>query len=268
MLEEFRKMEPGSTSSKLSCGEARRLSKDAILRACKQSRIKADFVYSSVRGLDLGELRPSQTMFKTISQEETTLPHPRTWSEACDRLLVLSKRIHAMVIERYNQTSELPLTVKLTVYNKAVNQHLEQSRSMRGQRTFSKQKKVAGLAFANEMSLFNEVVPVMKAIIGDKFHLGRVNLAVTDFVTSNQKNPFASGQTLQFKPALAATKVRHLVDPGDVDPKVLSELPPEIRHQIERELATIQAPKKKRKKADATIDSFFQRSKAKTTSRK
>ena len=264
MLEEFRLIEVNATCDRLSCGDARRLPREALLRACKQSKLKADFVYASVRGLDLGDVNPSTIHFKTLSQEETTLPHPRTWSEACDRLLVLSKRLHAMVIERFTETHELPSTVKLTVYNKAVKAHLEQSRSMRGQRTFSKQKKVNGSAFADPMSLFNEAVPVMKAIVGDKFHLGRVNLAVSDFAITTIKNPFASEQKLSFK-AAPSGKTNHLVDPSDVDPSVLRELPEDIRKQIEKQIATtVQPPKRKRKKAPTTIDSFFHRAKSTT----
>ncbi|GBG25758.1 DNA polymerase iota [Hondaea fermentalgiana] len=115
----------------LTCAQIRDVPLDRLTRALGNAS-QADFVFKVVRGIDERPIRPSEQA-KTISQEETSLPHPDTWESANARLRVLCTRIMDFVRERREKHNQVAHTLRQRLHRKVQHRALYPVKHFRGQ---------------------------------------------------------------------------------------------------------------------------------------
>eukprot|EP00948_MAST-09A_sp_MAST-9A-sp1_P000808 g808.t1 len=209
-------------SGTISCAEVRAMGYNNILTSLDNNVKVASFVWNAVRGIDNEKLIPSSTLYKTISQEETSLPHPKKMDEARSRVQILASRLFTMIQERLKTSGEVPETLRLTLCDKMLfshpafsSQHEQRSFSSENRNTsphskqnyssgqqqnkkarrWSKRSKQMKLCW-KDMSEEHEFKALALKLLstffvktfspqnGQRFfHLARINLAVTNFIT-------------------------------------------------------------------------------------
>jgi len=250
----------------LTCGMLQKLEKAEIAQVLESSSA-SEFIYNVVRGIDESPVRPASSL-KTISQEETTLPHPETWAEATHRLKVLCERIMELVEERYSESKELPLTVRVSVSDK-INVNVKQHDGIhhrKDRRHQSKQTKAGPATFTSMEGLHRCAEPLLRGCLlpDQNFQLCRINLAVTNF----QKTQFdlhgkqssiseVFSRMNESKKRTASEPIPGSCDAGDIDFDVLNALPKDIRDEVLEDIRRKEQNRKQSKKG-RTITSFFQ----------
>mmetsp|Transcript_27142 Transcript_27142/g.43597 ORF Transcript_27142/g.43597 Transcript_27142/m.43597 type:complete len:508 (-) Transcript_27142:1793-3316(-) len=248
----------------LLCKHIQRLPWGYLLRGVG-SASQAQFVYEAVRGIDKTKVKPSGRL-KSISQDETRLPHPTTVEAAMIRLGELCERILPFVNERVGDSGEFPATVRVAISDKGDLTKAKYSQRSRG----SRQCKADPGAFKDRDALFNITRGLLLSMINHSrpFTLLRMNLCVTDFNSSSSRtdsknissffgkaNALASKSTtpvviiLDEEGASSSKRPRcqessALVLENGIDPDTLAELPPSIQHDILQSLEAKKKPKK------------------------
>mmetsp|Transcript_1772 Transcript_1772/g.2664 ORF Transcript_1772/g.2664 Transcript_1772/m.2664 type:complete len:561 (-) Transcript_1772:1491-3173(-) len=188
----------------LLCSHVREMNYDLLLRVFDSKCKLATFVYNAVRGIDIESVSASSTFAKTVSQEETSLPHPTNWKDASSRLKLLCSRVLPMVKNRRDKTNELPCTIRVTILNKIKfgNIEMDKSQSQRDRkwpRSESRQRKVLSshVVFSNVETMYKVAMPLLQDLLGgpgsrNLFRLARINLAVADFTRCSSKSKHAT----------------------------------------------------------------------------
>lgn len=194
----------------LKCAHVRQLSLAVLTRALASNSGLAQFVYHVVRGTDERPVKAS-TLLKTISQEETSLPHPDTWDSANDRLRTLCERIMEFVRARRKKHGHVAHTLRVSISDKADAVETRNSQSFsnrsdheayrrRNRRHASKQCKVDAAVFRDAETLHRCAQTLLRGCLPSSvstspssasgatstpstppFILCRINLAISDF---------------------------------------------------------------------------------------
>jgi hypothetical protein len=98
----------------LRCIDVRSLGWDALQCALVNHPGKAKFVWDAVHGMDESAVKCSG-LHKTLSQDETSLPHPSSWQAAVSRLSILAGRIFPHIIQRFQQHKQVTTTRFLAI---------------------------------------------------------------------------------------------------------------------------------------------------------
>jgi len=231
-LEHYPAVRGLETSREMLCSHVLRLPPDAIRRALPVRVAKV--VEDLVRGVDTAPVVHSGSP-KTVSVEETSLPHPETYSQARQRVFDLCGRLLEFVNKRRSQKNEVPAQVRISISDKG--RQLKVSR--RDRNHCSRQFRLLGSEPLASQDAFMRVVEpnLRKVLPTTPFRLCRVNLAVSDFrsagSTSGLLTSFVQG------PGGPALKKRALACPKGVtetakvsaDQPQLQELGPSVRFE-------------------------------------
>mmetsp|Transcript_2291 Transcript_2291/g.3213 ORF Transcript_2291/g.3213 Transcript_2291/m.3213 type:complete len:516 (+) Transcript_2291:89-1636(+) len=203
LLEEYRKRYPNEQTKEtksITCANARQFSFSVLMNMFENNSKTATFVYNSVRGIDEEPVLASLPLAKTVSQEETSLPHPTTRETACTRLRVLCDRLIRLVLERKVKSGQIPSTLRVTIVDKLLPRKSQESVNLkkrgRNRRTESRQTKIfnADMVFKNGDSIYKSSHPLLLKLLNNlgcdgSFKLARMNLAVADFLQIKEKRP-------------------------------------------------------------------------------
>eukprot|EP00808_Paulinella_micropora_P004701 g62297.t1 len=217
------------------CRDVRRMGWARLLKAVTNNNAKARFIWLAVHGRETRPVCASQSQHKTLSQEETSLPHPRDLATATERLRLLAGRVQPMVMERYRARGELPLTLRLTIVNKlSANTQQPKKNPHTGHRGAkwlkpeARQMQVMPEVYSSPSALFRAALPLLRKVCPQNapLVLARMNLAVTAWTSCSR----LSSTTGILESMKNTSDCKRLL--GDVDEAVLSELPEPLRSEL------------------------------------
>ena len=173
-------------------------------------------------------MKHSAAYAKTISVEETSLPHPETFHDASIRLKALCPRLLSFIRQRHGESGEVPRILRLSVYDKAAQ----------GLGSASRQMQVDAAVFSSCEALTKSAHVLLRQAFKPsakvKMRLSRVNLAAAGpWIKVDQLQ--ACSLKFSGKPSSSTdhlTRNTWAVNPDDVDKSILAELPADIRKEI------------------------------------
>ena len=170
----------------LLCSHVRTLGLKGIRGAIDNDAV-SQFIWNAVTGVDTDPVKASG-MAKTISVEETSLPHPTSLEAAMTRMNSLASRLFPMIQSRLEQAGDLPKTLRLTIHNAAPPRESAKGvghPSARRSRYSAKSRSVVlePEAFRSQAAIFRAATPLLRLLCPPDaaLKLSRVNLGASNF---------------------------------------------------------------------------------------
>ena len=166
----------------------------------------ARFIWQAVSGVDSEPVK-STGLAKTISVEETSLPHPESLDAARDRLATLCARLLPMAKSRFEKAGDLPQTLRLTI-NNAAHRNARKGGSDRPSlrsrhRTESKSTSAGTETFGSVAAIQRASDTLLRSLCppGASIKLSRMNLAACNFTKVSAKHVKSTRSISSFSPA-------------------------------------------------------------------
>jgi len=179
---------PGS----ITCGDVQALGRSGVFDAIGNDQV-ALFVWQAVSGIDSEPVK-SSGLAKTISVEETSLPHPESLDAARARLATLCARLLPMAMSRLEKAGDFPQMLRLTI-NNAAHRNARKVGSDRPSlrsryRTESKSTSAGTETFCSAAAIQRASDTLLRSLCppGASIKLSRMNLAACNFAKVSAKH--------------------------------------------------------------------------------